>query len=91
MYDIFRNISDDDCYTLGFNPRFSRPENLIVTVGVLLWGCGLSGCARACAGYFCWLLGQWGSGCLRVSVRRSYLAAGRKAAPWLWQLVRVAG
>jgi hypothetical protein len=32
VYDIFRNISDADCMTLGFNPRFSRPENLIITV-----------------------------------------------------------
>ena len=32
VYEILRHISDEDCKTLGFNPRFSRPENLIMTV-----------------------------------------------------------
>ena len=29
-YNIFRNISDTDCYILGFNPKESRPEDLII-------------------------------------------------------------
>jgi DNA-directed RNA polymerase beta' subunit len=32
VHEIFRHISDEDCKALGFNPRFSRPENLIMTV-----------------------------------------------------------
>ena len=38
VYDIFRHITERDCKALGFNPRFSRPENLIMTVRAL--GCG---------------------------------------------------
>jgi DNA-directed RNA polymerase II subunit RPB1 len=29
-YNILRNISDTDCYILGFNPKVSRPEDLII-------------------------------------------------------------
>ena len=29
-YNIVRNISDVDCYLLGFNPKESRPEDLII-------------------------------------------------------------
>jgi DNA-directed RNA polymerase II subunit RPB1 len=29
-YDILRNISDSDCYFLGFNPKLQRPEDLII-------------------------------------------------------------
>ena len=31
-YQLFRNISDDDARILGLNPRFARPEWLILTV-----------------------------------------------------------
>lgn len=29
-YNILRNISDTDCYLLGFNPKMHRPEDLII-------------------------------------------------------------
>jgi DNA-directed RNA polymerase II subunit RPB1 len=29
-YNILRNISDNDCYLLGFNPIMQRPEDLII-------------------------------------------------------------
>jgi len=29
-YNILRNISDNDCYLLGFNPKMQRPEDLII-------------------------------------------------------------
>lgn len=32
IYDIFKNISDDDCRILGFKSERSRPEDLILTV-----------------------------------------------------------
>jgi|UniRef100_A0A6C0IUM0 DNA-directed RNA polymerase II subunit RPB1 len=28
-YNILRNISDEDCFVLGFNPKISRPEDFI--------------------------------------------------------------
>jgi len=31
-YNILRNISDNDCYLLGFNPQVQRPEDLIITI-----------------------------------------------------------
>lgn len=31
IYNILKNISDADCYLLGFNPKVSRPEDLICT------------------------------------------------------------
>jgi len=31
-YAIFRNVSDEDVRTLGLNPRFARPEWLVLTV-----------------------------------------------------------
>ena len=30
--EVLRNISDEDCIVLGMNPKFCRPEWLIVTV-----------------------------------------------------------
>jgi DNA-directed RNA polymerase II subunit RPB1 len=30
VYDIFQKISDEDCRYLGFNPRFTRPEWMII-------------------------------------------------------------
>ena len=30
-YLILRNMNEDDCYCLGFNPKLSRPEDLILT------------------------------------------------------------
>ena len=30
-YIIFRNINEIDCYCLGFNPKYYRPEDLILT------------------------------------------------------------
>ena len=30
-YNILRNLSDTDCFLLGFNPKQSRPEDLILT------------------------------------------------------------
>jgi len=29
-YNILRNLSDTDCYILGFNPKQARPEDLII-------------------------------------------------------------
>lgn len=29
-YNILRNVSDNDCYLLGFNPKMQRPEDLII-------------------------------------------------------------
>jgi DNA-directed RNA polymerase II subunit RPB1 len=29
-YNILRNISDNDCFLLGFNPNIARPEDLII-------------------------------------------------------------
>lgn len=29
IYNILKNISDDDCYILGMDPKRSRPENMI--------------------------------------------------------------
>jgi DNA-directed RNA polymerase II subunit RPB1 len=29
LHDIFKNISDDDCILLGFDPKRSRPEDMI--------------------------------------------------------------
>jgi len=31
-YNILRNISDNDCYLLGFNPNTQRPEDMIITI-----------------------------------------------------------
>ena len=31
-YNILRNISDNDCFLLGFNPKVHRPEDLIITI-----------------------------------------------------------
>ena len=31
-YDILRNVSDNDCYLLGFNPQVQRLEDLIITI-----------------------------------------------------------
>ena len=30
-YNILRNLSETDCYILGFNPKQARPEDLIIT------------------------------------------------------------
>jgi DNA-directed RNA polymerase II subunit RPB1 len=32
IYDILKNISDEDCKILGFNPNKMRPENLILKI-----------------------------------------------------------
>jgi len=32
VYKIFKNISDKDCYALGFDPNKNRPEDLIHTI-----------------------------------------------------------
>ena len=29
---MFRHISDEECYILGMDPKFSRPDWMIVTV-----------------------------------------------------------
>ena len=29
-YNILRNVSESDCYLLGFNPKMQRPEDLII-------------------------------------------------------------
>ena len=29
-YNILRNVADNDCYLLGFNPKMQRPEDLII-------------------------------------------------------------
>ena len=31
-YDILRNLSDIECYILGFNPKIVRPEDLIILI-----------------------------------------------------------
>lgn len=31
-YNILRNVSDNDCYLLGFNPQIQRPEDLIIEI-----------------------------------------------------------
>ena len=31
-YNILRNVSDNDCYLLGFNTKMQRPEDLIIEV-----------------------------------------------------------
>jgi DNA-directed RNA polymerase II subunit RPB1 len=31
-YNILRNVSDNDCYLLGFNPQIQRLEDLIITI-----------------------------------------------------------
>lgn len=32
MHEIFKRISDEECFVLGMEPRFARPEWMIVTV-----------------------------------------------------------
>lgn len=32
VFDIFRRISDEDCWALGFNPQFARPDWMIFSV-----------------------------------------------------------
>ena len=32
VLEIFKNISDEDCKTLGFDPRYARADWMIVTV-----------------------------------------------------------
>ncbi|KAH7815541.1 putative DNA-directed RNA polymerase large subunit [Monocercomonoides exilis] len=32
VYNILRNISDEDCRALGFNPKYARPDSLMLTV-----------------------------------------------------------
>ena len=32
VLEIFKNISDEDCTILGLDPKFSRPDWMIVTV-----------------------------------------------------------
>ena len=31
-YNILRNLSDTECFLLGFNPKISRPEDLIISI-----------------------------------------------------------
>lgn len=31
-HEILKRISDEDCMALGFNPRFARPDWMILTV-----------------------------------------------------------
>lgn len=31
-YNILRNITDDNCYLMGFNPKMQRPEDMINTI-----------------------------------------------------------
>ena len=31
-HNILRNITDNDCYILGFNPKMQRPEDLIIEI-----------------------------------------------------------
>lgn len=31
-YNILRNVSEEDCYLLGFNPNMQRPEDMIITI-----------------------------------------------------------
>lgn len=32
VYEIFKNISDEECYILGMDPKFARPDWMIITV-----------------------------------------------------------
>lgn len=32
MHEIFKRISDEECFVLGMEPRYARPEWMIVTV-----------------------------------------------------------
>ena len=32
VLEIFKNISDEDCFVLGMDPKFARPDWMIVTV-----------------------------------------------------------
>lgn len=32
VLEIFKNISDEDCYILGMDPKFARPDWMIITV-----------------------------------------------------------
>ncbi|ROT69976.1 RNA polymerase II largest subunit [Penaeus vannamei] len=32
VYEIFKHISDEDCYLLGMDPRYARPDWMILTV-----------------------------------------------------------
>lgn len=32
VYEIFKRISDEECITLGMDPKFGRPDWMIVTV-----------------------------------------------------------
>ena len=32
VLEIFKNISDEDCHILGMDPKFARPDWMIVTV-----------------------------------------------------------
>lgn len=32
MHEIFKRISDNDCKALGFNPQYTRPDWMIITV-----------------------------------------------------------
>ena len=32
VYEIFKRISDEECELLGMNPKFARPDWMIVTV-----------------------------------------------------------
>ena len=32
MHEVFRHISDEECYIIGMDPKFSRPDWMVVTV-----------------------------------------------------------
>lgn len=32
VHEIFKRISDEDCIALGFNPKYARPDWMILTV-----------------------------------------------------------
>ena len=32
VYEIFKRISDEECETLGMNPKFARPDWMVITV-----------------------------------------------------------
>ncbi len=32
VHEIFKRISDEDCVAIGFNPKFCRPDWMIITV-----------------------------------------------------------
>ena len=32
VYEIFKRISDEECELLGMNPKFARPDWMIITV-----------------------------------------------------------